>query len=99
MLNFTENHKKLIKNSQLKVLKFSQLAPEVKLDDTSSEEGATPIHEYEATVIFDKHRRTFVGNSSQISSFSARSRLSAKISKAQIIPSNVIDTGGQLLQI
>ena len=77
MLKFTDYHKQLLKNSKLKVLKFAQLAPEDKLDDTSSDEKDKEIHELEAKYMFDKHRRTSVGGSQKSSkndgSFSSRS--------------------------
>ena len=68
MLKFTDYHKQLLKNSKLKVLKFAQLAPEDKLDDTSSDDNNKEPHELEAKYMFDKHRRTSVGGGSQKSS-------------------------------
>ena len=72
MLKFTDYHKTLLNNSKLKVLKFSKLAPEDKLDDTSSDDNKKEIHEFEAKYIFDKHRKTSIGGS-QNGSYSSRS--------------------------
>ena len=64
MIELNDFHKKLIENSKTKVLKFSQLAPDLSLSDTSSEDEKKEIHEIEAKFMFDKHRRVRVGSAS-----------------------------------
>ena len=64
MIELNDFHKKLIENSKTKVLKFSQLAPDLSLSETSSEDDKKEIHEIEAKFMFDKHRRVRVGSAS-----------------------------------
>ena len=64
MIELNDFHKKLIENSKTKVLKFSQLAPDLTLSETSSDDEKKEIHEYEAKLMFDKHRRVRVGAAS-----------------------------------
>ena len=79
MWDLNDFHKRLIENSKTKVLKFSQLAPDISLSETSSEDEKKEIHEIEAKFMFDKHRRVRVGSASvdgSNGSFPTSSRLS-----------------------
>ena len=73
MLKLSDEHKKLIRNSQLKVLKFKKLAPSLDLNETSSEERDKDMHEIYAKRMFDKNKRMQDGQLSNNGSFSARS--------------------------
>ena len=57
------------------MLKFSKLAPEITLDETSSDEKNKEVHELNAKHMFDKKTRMTDGKLQSINgSFSARSR-------------------------
>ena len=60
MLKYTDEHRQLIKNSQLKVLKFNvHREVNVRVDGASSDEedGATQVHELFAKDMFSARRK------------------------------------------
>ena len=84
MITCQEEQKKMIKNSQLKVLKFSKIAPHLNLDQSSSDHHDMENHRREAHHLFKQGKRRFTGFSLN-GSMSYRSRGSER-EQEQVIP-------------
>ena len=92
MITCQDEQRKMIRNSQLKVIKFSKIAPDLNLDQSSSDHRDMEIHRKEAHTLFKPGQRRLTGFSIN-GSMSYRSRGSMR-EEEQVIPATAEITKG-----